>query len=358
MPHRIERESALPLDLFVDDSIFALELGEIWHDDWVFATTVDAVADPGDFVPVQIGRQPVIVVRGADLAIRALANTCSHRGMPLVDSPGRASRFPCPYHAWTYGDDGQLLSVPYSSPDEICKGDHALAEFRVAQWHGLVFVTLADEAPDFADRVAAIDPYVAPLALTRLYHDTAAVSDEVWRANWKLIYANALDSYSHFRVHAETIEPTSPTDASYYLAGSARATVTGGESAARADHLVISIPPSFVAIAYPDSLLWQAFVPVSATETRVLTGVAGEAQATDDEASRPVNVPGWDAAFVDEDRVICERHQAGAAGRFVPGPLLDLERALGDFHDYLSWRLTGSEPDAPFITAAPGDRPE
>jgi len=358
MPHRIERESALPLDLFVDDAIFELELGEIWNQDWVFATTVDAVAEPGDYVPVTIGRQPIIVVRGADLSIRALANTCSHRGMPLVDAPGRASRFPCPYHAWTYGDDGQLLSVPYSSPDELCKSDHGLAEYRVAQWHGLVFVTLNDQAPELIERIAAIEPYVQPLALKRLYHDTAGVADEVWKANWKIIYANALDSYSHFRVHAETIEPTSPTDASYYLAGSAKATVTGGESGARADHLMIAIPPSFVAIAYPDSLLWQAFVPVSVNETRVLTGVAGEQQPPDDaDSTQPINMPGWDAAFVDEDRAVCERLQAGATARFVPGPLLDIERSLGDFHEYLSWRLAGNEPEPPTIAAAPGDRP-
>jgi phenylpropionate dioxygenase-like ring-hydroxylating dioxygenase large terminal subunit len=355
MPNRIERTSALPLDLFSDEAVFEMELGEMWHRDWIFATTGDAIAEPGQYVPVTIGRQSVIVVRGDDYTIRALANACSHRGSPLVDAPGRASKFSCPYHAWSYGTDGELISVPYAMPDEVVHAEHGLAGFRVEQWHGLVFVSLDPDVEPFADRVSAIEPYIKPLAVERLHHDVGGIAVERWNANWKVIYANAVDSYSHFRVHAETIEPVSPTDASYYLAGSARATVTGGESMERADHLVISVPPSFVAIVYPDALLWQAFTPLTVGTTRITTGIAGERPADDASA---VHLPGWDAAFVDEDRAICERLQTNATSRWKPGPLIELERAIGDFHDYLAWRLADQPPGPPTIAALPGDRPE
>lgn len=355
MPNRIERSSALPVDLFGDQAIFEMEVADIWHRDWVFATTVDAVADPGDFVPVTIGRQPVIIVRGDDYQLRALANVCSHRGTPLVDCAGSASRFSCPYHAWTYDLEGELLSVPYAQPNEVVQSQHPLASFRVEQWHGLVFVSLNDQVEPFAERVAAIEPYVRPLGFDRLHHDVGATSTEHWNANWKVIYANALDSYSHFRVHAETIEPFSPTDAAYYLAGSASATVTGGESSERADHLVISLPPSFVAIVYPDALLWQSFNPVAVDRTAVTTGFAGESPG---ESGVTVNLPGWNAAFVDEDRAICERLQTNVGARGVEGPLLEIERPLGDFHEYLAWRLADHMPQPPTFAAQPGDRPE
>jgi len=355
MPNRINRGNALPVDLFSDQAIFDMEIAQIWHDDWVFATTIDAVAEPGEFVPVTIGRQPVIIVRGDDYQIRALSNVCSHRGSPLVDCAGRASRFSCPYHAWTYDIDGELLSVPYAMAHEVMQADHGLQSFRVEQWHGLVFVSLNPNVESLEDRFATIEPYIKPLAFGRLHHDVAGTASEEWAANWKLIFANAVDSYSHFRVHAETIEPVSPTDAAYYLAGSARATVTGGESMERADHLVISMPPSFVAIVYPDALLWQCFQPVDAEHTRVATGMAGE-QAMQDGVV--VNLPGWEAGFIDEDRAICEKLQTSSAARWAPGPLLDIERALGDFHQYLSWRLNGQEPDPPVIAARPGHRPD
>lgn len=355
MPNRIERNSALPLDLLVDEAVFDLEVRHIWHDDWVFAAPVDAVSEPGDHVVVQIGRQSVIVVRGADLAIHALANACSHRGTPLVTESGNTRRFTCPYHAWTYGDDGALLSVPYSSTDEVPRERHGLMSYRTAQWHGLVFVSLNDDVEPLEERLALIDPYVRPLALDRLHHDVAGHATEVWNANWKPIYSAAIDSYSNFQAHAETIEPVSPTDAAYYLAGSARSTVTGGESMQRADHVVIAIPPSFVAVAWPDTMLWRAVSPVDVERTSVRIGMASQTPPGDAVA---VNLPGWDAAFIDEDRTLVELIQRNARTPFVPGPLLDIEAALGDFHDYLAWRLTGADPENPVIAAAPGDRPE
>jgi len=318
VPNRIQRDQALPLDLFGDEAVFEMEVAEIWHRDWVFATTTDAVADPGDFVPVTIGRQKVIIVRGDDYEIRALANVCSHRGAPLVNCAGRASRFSCPYHAWTFDTEGALLSVPYSMPHEVRRQRAGLESFRVETWNGLVFVSLNPEVESLQERTSVINPYVNQLGLDRLHHDVQAVTTEIWNANWKLIFANAVDSYSHFRVHSETVEPVSPTDAAYHLAGSAMATVTGGESTERADHLVISLPPSFVAIVYPDAVLWQSFTPKGVDKTAVTTGMAGEAAA---ESGSLVSLPGWDTAFVSEDRAICEHLQSNAAARYTPGPL-------------------------------------
>jgi len=354
VPNRIERATALPVDLFGDEAVFELEIADIWHQDWVFACTVDAVAEPGEHVPVMIGRQPVLMVRGDDFQIRALANVCSHRGTPLVDCAGRLSRFSCPYHAWTYGLEGDLLSVPYALPAEVGHADHGLESFLVETWHGLVFVSLNPDVEPLSTRVAAVEPYIKPLGLDRLHHDVAATMSEQWDANWKLIFGNALDSYSHFRVHAETVEPVSPTDGSYYLAGSARATVTGGESMERADHLVVSLPPSFVAVIYPDALLWQSVRPLTVGRTEVTTGVAGE----ESDAGTVVSLPGWDASFIDEDRAICEQVQRNVSARWRPGPLLELERALGDFHAYLAWRLSDVPPEPPVVAAEPGSRPE
>lgn len=352
MPNRITRTQALPVDLFADQAVFEMEIAEIWHRDWVFAAPADAVARPGDFVTVQIGFQPVVVVRTDDYQLRALANICSHRGAPLAEGCGNASRFACPYHGWTYDSFGQLVSIPYASVDEVDKAAHSLETFEVAQWEGLIFVCLSDDVEPLATRVAAIDPYVKQLGVDRLVYD-AATSLETWNANWKLIYANGVDSYSHFRVHAETIEPVSPTDAAYYLAGSGRATVTGGESAERADHIVIALPPSFIAVVYPDAMIWQAIRPVSVDRTGVQTGMAGESRT-----GTAVSLPGWDAAFLDEDRGICETVQSNAASRWRPGPLLEIERAVGDFHDYLAWRLNNTEPTLPVIGALPGERPD
>ena len=52
----------------------------------------------------------VIVARGEDGELRALHNTCRHRGMPVCpDAEGHARRWVCPYHQWSYALDGRLL---------------------------------------------------------------------------------------------------------------------------------------------------------------------------------------------------------------------------------------------------------
>ena len=33
MPNRIERATALPVDLFGDEAVFELEIADIWHQD-------------------------------------------------------------------------------------------------------------------------------------------------------------------------------------------------------------------------------------------------------------------------------------------------------------------------------------
>lgn len=354
MPNRIRRDRALPLDLFADEAVYELELRQIWQRDWVFATPADAVAEAGDHVPTTIGEQPVLIVRGDDLQVRAFANVCSHRGAPLVECSGSAARFPCPYHGWTYGRDGALQSVPYTLPDEVDAAELGLREFRCEVWHGLVFVCLSDDVEPLAERLAVIDPYVRPLALTRLHHHLAGQQQQTWQANWKIVQANGVDSYSTFRVHADTIESVSPTDGAYYLAGSAAASATGGESFERADHVVIAVPPSFVAVVHSDALVWQALTPSAVDRTIVRLGSASERPP---HATAAVAV-GWPDGYHEEDRQICERLQRNARSRTEPGPLLGLERAVGDFHDYLRWRLTDRLPDAPFVAARPGERPE
>ena len=51
--------------------------------------------------------------------------------------------------------------------------------------------------------------------------------------------------------------------------------------------------------------------------------------------------------FLPEDKAICERGQRAATGDFEPGPILDVERVVRDFHHFLAQRLHGAEPPPP-----------
>ena len=68
----------------------------------------------GDYLTVEIGGRPLIVVRHSDDSVRVLMNRCAHKGSRLVTAPcGNTGKFfRCPYHAWTFRTDGSLLNIP------------------------------------------------------------------------------------------------------------------------------------------------------------------------------------------------------------------------------------------------------
>ena len=67
--------------------------------------------NPGDYFTFAVGDDSLIVIRDDDGEIHALWNVCRHRGTQICDEPqGRVGRLVCPYHQWTYGRDGSLVS--------------------------------------------------------------------------------------------------------------------------------------------------------------------------------------------------------------------------------------------------------
>ena len=67
-----------------------------------------ALPEPGSYVARNAAGTPLLVVRGNDGVVRAFINACRHRGMQVASGSGCAKAFVCPYHAWTYGLEGNL----------------------------------------------------------------------------------------------------------------------------------------------------------------------------------------------------------------------------------------------------------
>src|ERR1700758_1314478 len=65
-----------------------------------------------DYKAMDVIGLPILITRGKDGKARAFLNVCSHRAAQVApDGKGKCSRFPCPYHGWTYGGDGRLIGV-------------------------------------------------------------------------------------------------------------------------------------------------------------------------------------------------------------------------------------------------------
>ena len=94
-----DRPMGMPGGFYTSQDQFEHEARTVLRSGWHCLGRVDEVPEPGNFFTAQLLNEPLLVVRGDDNQIRALANVCRHRGMPLAEGRGQARRFMCSYHA-------------------------------------------------------------------------------------------------------------------------------------------------------------------------------------------------------------------------------------------------------------------
>ena len=161
-----------------------------------------------------------------------------------------------------------------------------------------------------------------------------------------------MESYHLFKVHASTLEPYTPARGAYYIAGSARATATGGRVEGEDDHLLVSLPPGFVGVFSGESFYSQSVRPVDVGRCSVRTGGAfvsrpsvGSLGRLAKSIAESVSAAAYHVLdFLPEDKAICERIQRGVSGNYRPGRLVPMERVVADFGHYVNWRLNRVEP--------------
>ena len=148
-----EQRVTLPARAYVDRTTFDAELDGVFARAWIFVCPERVVAEPGSFATANVAGEPVAVVRGDDGELRALSNVCRHRAMQILSGVGRCPKvLRCPYHGWTYRQDGQLAAVPEARGfPALDREAVALPSFRVESLAGLVFVSLDSEVPALAE---------------------------------------------------------------------------------------------------------------------------------------------------------------------------------------------------------------
>ena len=77
--------SRVDRSIFTDEDLFEREMTQIWEKTWLFVGHEDQIRNPNDYFTTYMGRQPVVVVRGADGGHwRYWYSADRHRGRQLV----------------------------------------------------------------------------------------------------------------------------------------------------------------------------------------------------------------------------------------------------------------------------------
>jgi Rieske 2Fe-2S family protein len=187
-----------------DEEVYRADLDRIWRRSWLVAGHTCQLREPGDWFAIELGADPVIVIRGDDGVVRALHNVCRHRGSVICEgASGRAGKLVCPYHQWVYGRDGRLVSCR-GMQEGLDKAALSLKPVHARAVEGLIFVSFAERPPDFEAASAALAPMLKPQGFERA--KVAKIVDYEIAANWKLVWENNRECFHCIPNHPQYVK--------------------------------------------------------------------------------------------------------------------------------------------------------
>ena len=358
----LEAATAPPKAIYTLPDITAHEMDRIFASEWLCAGRADELPNPGDYMAFECGAQPLIIIRGADGALSARSNICRHRMMRLVEGRGNTRKFTCPYHAWTYNLEGQLVGAAYMDRTTCFnKSDIQLPAVRCEEYLGWIYVCLDPDVEPVAHMLADLTEKILPYNM----HDyvTIFTEDHVWDTNWKCLTENFMEGYHLPVAHRDTVGGHFPVEETQFdergsfphftsqlfvktgtaPVGTAHPDNTSLTGKWRNISVMPTVFPSHMYVLAPDHLWYLALQPDGPGRTRIRYGAALAPEVLAAQ-SDPETYIAETKTFLDavqlEDKNVVEGIFAGAkAPLSSPGPLSWLERENHEFTQYLARRL-------------------
>lgn len=330
----------LPAEAYTSQAWFDWEQRELFGRCWNFVGMTDDLAEVGDYLTVDVGPNPLVVLRDLQGQLRAFHNLCRHRGMVMLQGSGNVrTGISCLYHHWNYGLDGELRRVPQLERfDGMATGEWGLKEASVSVWNDLVFVhpdphpaPLADWLGDFPDRVGPFRPGDLVEGV-RVRYEMAA--------NWKLFAENHIDVLHLWYLHARTLADYDHAASEWWACGPHWAFYEPPRNGQRVppdlaasglpiiDHIDESWYGSGAHLVFPNlpiasgANFWQTYQVIPLGPDRSIVDMRVRVVPGTDPALAEAFAESARQLFEGEDILACELMQQGLGSpRFEVGPL-------------------------------------
>ena len=197
-------------NLYTDAELFELEMSHLFEGGWVFAAHESQMPRPHDFMSFSVGRQPVLLTRDADGAIRGFYNACLHRGARVCrEKVGNRKVHMCRFHGWCYNNRGDLVNVTGEKegayPPGFDRKDFGLVPLpHVESYRGFIFVSLGADVPTLKAFLGDAGRFIDLLVDQSSTAELEVLSGETsytYSGNWKLAAENGVDGYHVPTVH-------------------------------------------------------------------------------------------------------------------------------------------------------------
>jgi phenylpropionate dioxygenase-like ring-hydroxylating dioxygenase large terminal subunit len=337
--------------------VFDVERERVFARNWFYAGRADALAEPGDFVTVDVAGESVIVLRGKDERLRGFYNVCRHRGSRLCDEASGQMKgaVKCPYHAWSYSFEGSLIGTPNVAKDELDRASLGLWPVCVDVWQGFLFVHL-DPDPQPIEAWLGTQ-HDSPLGFARFNLDelrTGHTTVTEVKANWKILIENYNECLHCPTVHPELVQVVPAfrkgsvydahrSDGGVALAdGGTSFTATGKSSIplmpgldehdSTSLHGCTVFPNMFIDVTGTGAIS-TTLLPREPGHTTVITEYLFRPEAIADPGFDPSDIVEFVELVAHQDYVVCERVQRGVRSRaFTHGVLAEKDALLDGFN--------------------------
>ena len=344
-----QRKQALPSQFLLEAQHYThpswvpIEQTHIFQKVWMYVGDARRLS-PGQVWATAVAGQPVVITCEAANKYRAFRNVCPHRAALLCPNQGvsAAKHLVCPYHAWVYDYQGNLVGTPSKErlPENFNPRHYALSPVRVASWCDFLFVCFAQNAPDLETFLNPIPTHISShrrSSTKLLFRQSRSVA-----CNWKVYHDNTLCDYHVAIAHRTTLNKLqgpvkayrhqfwqytnllyTPTLASWRTSN---AVLPELSTFAQDNFLTYGIFPNLHLLALPNGLLaWIRIDPVAVDRSEVVLEVYGPPEML---AKREAIQTEFNS-FIAEDEALVESVQIGyASGAYVPGPVSQLEHRI------------------------------
>lgn len=205
-------EGQYPLAITNNRDLYELERRRIFGRAWIYLGHVSEFEEPGDYARRYIGEDPFIVTRDENGELHAFLDSCMHRGAQFCTAEsGNTSHFRCPYHGWTYKNDGTLQGMPHMKEayQDLDEEEISLEEAHLDIHQGLIFGRIADEGPSLQEYLGDFAWYLDLLFGTTAEGMTVVGEPHRWESDhdWKTSADNfSGDSYHVLTTHQAGLE--------------------------------------------------------------------------------------------------------------------------------------------------------
>lgn len=209
----------VPAENYFDETRWQQEMEKIFRRMPLVLATTAELPEVGDYKAMDAGGVPVLITRTENDGVKAYVNMCSHRGSQIMaEGCGNTHRFTCPYHAWSFSREGELIGI-YAPKDfgEIDKSQYGLIPLPCLEKAGIIWVTLNPKSTlDIELFLSGYDELLSHFGFETWYH---FASQRVDGPNWKIAYDGYMDLYHLPILHKNTFGPDYPNQAIYYSWG-------------------------------------------------------------------------------------------------------------------------------------------